>query len=56
MNYLRSVFAELKNITWLTGSQTRRDASTVVVVSLFFAAFLGFIDWVFQTGITNLSK
>ena len=54
MNYLRSVFAELKNITWLDGPSTRRDAGTVIFVSIFFALFLGIMDMIFQTIIANL--
>lgn len=54
MRYLRSVFAELKNITWLTAAQTRRDAATVIFVSLFFALFLGLVDMIFQAIITHL--
>jgi preprotein translocase subunit SecE len=56
MNYLRSVIQEMRNVTWLNAKQTRRDSSTVIFVSLFFAAFLGAIDWLFTEGIKYLMK
>ncbi|MDO4680051.1 MAG: preprotein translocase subunit SecE [Aerococcus sp.] len=38
------IFGELKNITWPTGKQLRRDTGVVIMTIIIFAIFLGVVD------------
>lgn len=37
-------FKELKNVTWPTGAELRRDTTIVIVTILLMAIFLGVVD------------
>lgn len=52
IEYLKDVNAETKNIKWPTRKVTMYFTIGVLVISLFFAAYLGLLDYVF-TQITN---
>lgn len=56
MKFFKSVIEEMKIVTWPTAKQNRKDSITVIGTSVFFALFLGLIDWLAQGGITLLSK
>lgn len=56
MKFLKSVFHEMKIVTWPTAKENRRDSITVIGTSIFFALFLGGMDWLIQTGLQILSK
>ncbi|GEA94849.1 Protein translocase subunit SecE [Weissella viridescens] len=56
MKFINSVFAEMKKVTWPTFNQNIHDTTVVILTSLFFALFLGSADWIFEQGITFLSK
>lgn len=46
--FFKGVVQEMKEVTWPTFKQNRRDTMTVVVTSVLFAAFLGALDWLFS--------
>lgn len=56
MKFLKSVIHEMKIVTWPTAKENRRDSVTVIATAIFFALFLGGIDWLIQTGLAFLSK
>ena len=45
MKFIKSVIKTMKDTTWLTAKETRRDTTTVVVMSLAFAVFFGLVDY-----------
>ncbi|MBM7616744.1 preprotein translocase subunit SecE [Weissella uvarum] len=56
MKFIRSVFEEMKKVTWPTFNENIHNTTVVIITSLFFALFLGSADWIFEQGITFLSK
>ena len=56
MKFLASVVAEMKKVTWPTLSENVRDTSIVLMTGLFFAVLFGGADWVFEQGVTCMSK
>lgn len=54
MKFLKSVIQTMKDTTWLTPKETRRDTTTVVVMSLGFAVFFGLVDYLAQLLINYL--
>jgi preprotein translocase subunit SecE len=46
--YFREVRGELKKVTWPTPQESRRLTLIVVAVTIAFAIFLFFWDWVFS--------
>ena len=46
MKFIKSVFAEMKAVTWPTARQTRRDTFTVIMTSIIFAIYFAAVDWV----------
>ncbi|MBM7544613.1 preprotein translocase subunit SecE [Weissella beninensis] len=56
MKFLKSVFEEMRIVTWPTAKENRKDSLTVIGTSIFFAVFLGCIDWLLQYGINLLTK
>lgn len=46
MKFIKSVFQEMKLVTWPTAKETRRDTTTVLVTSLIFAAYFALADWI----------
>jgi len=56
MKFLSSVVDEMHKVTWPTLSQNIRDTAIVLTTSLIFALLFGAADWVFEQGITWLSK
>lgn len=45
MKFIKSVFAEMKLVTWPTAKETRRDTFTVVATSILFAIYFAVVDW-----------
>ena len=54
MKFIKSVIKTMKDTTWLTAKETRRDTTTVVVMSLAFAVFFGLVDYEAQAVINLL--
>lgn len=50
MKFIKSVIAEMKNVTWPTKQQLRKDTLVVIETSLIFAAMF----WVMDTAIQGL--
>lgn len=40
MKFIKSVFAEMKAVTWPTAQQTRRDTFTVIMTSIILRSIL----------------
>ena len=49
MKFLRSVIAEMKNVTWPTKAQLRKDTLVVIETSLIFAAMFFVMDTVVKS-------
>ncbi|MCI1986518.1 MAG: preprotein translocase subunit SecE [Lactobacillus sp.] len=49
MKFIKSVFHEMKLVTWPNAAETRRDTSTVILTSLLFAVYFAILDWVILT-------
>lgn len=49
MKFIKSVFKTMKETTWLTGKETRKYTSIVVLFSVAFIAFFAVVDWGIQT-------
>ncbi len=45
IRFIKSVFAEMKLVTWPTARETRHDTWVVIATSLLFAAFFALVDW-----------
>ena len=56
MKFLKSVVQTMKDTTWLNGKETKRDTSTVVLMTLGFAIFFGVVDYVVQAALALLTK
>jgi preprotein translocase subunit SecE len=39
MKFIKSVFQEMKAVTWPNAKETRRDTSTVVMTSVLYSRF-----------------
>lgn len=48
MKFFKSVVQTMKDTTWLNAKETRRDTTTVVVMSIAFAVFFGVVDYAVQ--------
>ena len=48
MKFFKSVVQTMKDMTWLNAKETRRDTTTVVVMSIAFAVFFGVVDYAVQ--------
>lgn len=46
--YLREVRGELRKVTWPTAEESRRLTVIVLIVTIIFAAFLFFFDFIFS--------
>ncbi len=47
-NYLRESYKELHKVTWPTKKQTIKYTMVVIGISIFVAAFLGGLDFLFS--------
>ena len=57
--YLKSSYAELKNVTWPSQEEVKQHTIMVIVISLAVALFLGLTDYILTFGIEqiiNLTK
>lgn len=45
---MKSVFNEIKQVTWPSYKQNLKDTWTVVVSSVLFASYMGLLDWAFS--------
>jgi preprotein translocase SecE subunit len=52
--YFKDTRAELRHVAWPTQSQTIIYTVLVAAISIGVAAYLGFFDFLFTTGLTNL--
>ena len=48
MKFFKIVVQTMKDTTWLNAKETRRDTTTVVVMSIAFAFFFGVVDYAVQ--------
>ena len=48
MKFFKSVIQTMKDTTWLNAKETRRDTTTVVVMSILFVVFFAVIDYLMQ--------
>lgn len=49
--YIKDTRGELRHVAWPTRMQTIVYTVIVIALSLFFAAYLGFFDYIFATGL-----
>lgn len=54
MKFFKSVVQTMKETTWLNAKETRRDATTVVIMSILFVAFFAVIDYLIQLALNLL--
>jgi preprotein translocase subunit SecE len=52
--YFRESYFEMKNVTWPTKEEIKQHTILVVAISLAVAAFLGLIDYILTSGLTQL--
>jgi len=48
MKFIKSVIQEMHDVTWPNAHQLRKDASSVIGLSVFFVAFFVLVDWLVQ--------
>ncbi|GAB5051930.1 preprotein translocase subunit SecE [Pediococcus ethanolidurans] len=48
MKFIKSVIQEMHDVTWPNGRQLRKDASSVIGLSVFFVGFFALVDWLVQ--------
>jgi len=53
-NYLVGSFQEMKKVNWPTKSETINYSVMVLALSLGMAVFFGFLDYIFNRGITTI--
>ena len=53
MKFIKSVFQTMRETTWLNAKETRRDTTTVIVLSLAFVAFFAVVDYLVQLGLST---
>jgi preprotein translocase subunit SecE len=46
--YIKDTRAEMRHVNWPTRSQAIGYTLVVIAISLAIAAYLGFLDWLFQ--------
>ena len=51
LQYLKDTRGELRHVAWPTRMQTITYTVIVMLLSLFVAAYLGFFDYIFTTGL-----
>ncbi|WP_258088740.1 preprotein translocase subunit SecE [Weissella fangxianensis] len=56
MKFISSVIKEMHTVTWPTFNENIHNTTIVVFTGLAFALIFGGADWVFEQGITWLSK
>ena len=54
MKFFKSVAQTMKETTWLNAKETRRDTTTVVIMSILFVAFFAVIDYLIQLALNLL--
>ncbi len=54
LDYVRETRAEMKHVNWLSRKQALLYTIAVVVVSVAVALYLGFFDYLFSTGLSQL--
>ena len=52
--YMAETRAELKHVTWPTRQQAIVFTAVVILISVGVAVFLGFFDYLFQSGIAHI--
>lgn len=56
MKFIKSVFEEMKNVTWPTKTQLRKDTLVVIETSLIFAAMFYIMDTAIQAAFGLILK
>ncbi|MFA7567988.1 MAG: preprotein translocase subunit SecE [Alkalispirochaeta sp.] len=54
IGFFQNSYAELKKVTWPSREEVASSTKVVLVSVMIFAAFLGFLDYIFLTGIDFL--
>ncbi len=54
MSYLQETRTELKHVTWPSRRQAVVFTAVVILISIATAVYLGFFDYLFQSGIGRL--
>lgn len=54
LQYLKDTRGELRHVSWPTQMQTIVYTVLVIVLSLLVAVYLGFLDYVFTTGLARV--
>ncbi|WP_056974686.1 preprotein translocase subunit SecE [Holzapfeliella floricola] len=54
MKFLKSVFAEMKLVSWPTLKENRHDTWVVISTTVMFAVYLGLLDWAFGSLMTSI--
>jgi len=49
MNFMKNVFAEMKNVSWPSRKQLRRDTFVVIQTTIIFAVMFFVMDTLIQT-------
>jgi preprotein translocase SecE subunit len=53
LQYLKDTRGELRHVAWPTQTQTIVYTALVIALSILVAAYLGFFDYVFTTGLSG---
>ena len=51
VQFCKECVAELKKVTWPTGSEVISSVKIVLITTIFLALVLGFFDWAFTQGL-----
>ncbi|GBG95289.1 preprotein translocase subunit SecE [Ligilactobacillus salitolerans] len=51
MKFLKNVMQTMKATTWPTARENRKDTTTVILMTVFFAAFFAIVDYLVQLGL-----
>ena len=52
--YITETREEMKHVTWPTRKQTINFTIIVILISIIVAAYLGFFDYIFSTGLQSI--
>ncbi|WP_394205262.1 preprotein translocase subunit SecE [Lactococcus chungangensis] len=54
--FINSIVAEMRLVTWPTGSEAVKDFGMVIQYSIFFMVFIVIFDWLVKSGVTQAVK
>ncbi len=55
-NFINSIVAEMRLVTWPTRSEAVKDFGMVIQYSIFFMVFIMIFDWLIKSGVTQAVK